>query len=427
MTMSCVEGANTQCSGRSMIRAENGVTLTSSGVQAYGKSTNDLATPIANAGAAYGLALASGGLAEIRVAKASDGVISNPALLLSNLGISWDWKVERPIIVETFRTTQGRVQIDSNGAITFGSLPASSNLGFYDFGTKGPAGTQLNYANNSYFPRSSPSRCAPDVTSCPTTETSGLQRQAGDWQTGGTTPHSASVSRLHGDGDVHAGDGPPDANGNPTILPGGNGIGVPFPGSKGYRHLTNWSYQHGNLGAWVTQDTVRIVEWTAGAGTDEHNQSRVGMVAFGNVTDPANVPSAGSASYSGLVYGWYAANATDESTFFRGTALVTVNFATRQVTVSIQNTRTDNAAATTVPVAFSATTAMGAAGTNVANYLTGTAGNGTLTGGIGGRYFGPVVSTGSSGAGPAELGGTFSLSNATTGAAVVGGFIGRKQ
>jgi hypothetical protein len=66
-------------------------------------------------------------------------------------------------------------------------------------------------------------------------------------------------------------------------------------------------------------------------------------------------------------------------------------------------------------------------GTNLANYLTGTVDNGLLKGGLGGRYFGPVVTTGTSGAGPAEIGATISLSNSTTGQAVVGGFIARKQ
>jgi hypothetical protein len=427
MTMSCVEGGSTQCSGRSLIRIDNGVTLTSSGVQAYGRSTNDLATPIVHPTTAYGLAPASGGLAEVRVAKAADGTISSPALLLSNLGISWDGRVERPIIVETFRTTQGRVQIDASGMITSGALPGHANLSFYDFATRGTAGTQLHYANNSYFPRSDPSRCSPDMNPCPTTETGGMHRQGGDWQAGGTIPHSASISRLHGDGDVHAGDGPPDANGNPTILPGGNGPGVPFPGSKGYRHLTNWSYQYANLGAWLTQDTVQIVEWTAGAGTDEHNQSRSGMVAFGAVTDPASVPTSGSATYAGQVYGWYAPNGTAEASFFRGNALVTVNFATRQVTITVQNTRVDDATGAAVPVALAASVGMGAAGTNVANYLNGPASNGTLSGGIGGRYFGPVVTAGTSGVGPAEIGGTFSLFNSSTRATAVGGFIGRKQ
>jgi len=79
-----------------------------------------------------------------------------------------------------------------------------------------------------------------------------------------------------------------------------------------------------------------------------------------------------------------------------------------------------------VPATFTATTTLGAAGSNVSNYLTGTAGNGSLSGGVGGRLFGPVVSTGTSGSGPAEIAGAYRMS-AAGGAAVIGGFIGRKQ
>jgi hypothetical protein len=60
--------------------------------------------------------------------------------------------------------------------------------------------------------------------------------------------------------------------------------------------------------------------------------------------------------------------------------------------------------------------------------MTGAVDTGTLKGGISGRYFGEVSTTGSSGTGPAESGGTFSLSSATSGGAtVIGGFIARKQ
>jgi hypothetical protein len=69
---------------------------------------------------------------------------------------------------------------------------------------------------------------------------------------------------------------------------------------------------------------------------------------------------------------------------------------------------------------------MGAAGGNETNNLTGAADNGTLKGGLSGRWFGPVLS-GGSGAGPAEISGAFSLSNAATGQTAIGGFIGRKQ
>jgi hypothetical protein len=86
MSMSCADGPAWQCSGGSTIRVDNGVALTSSGVQAYGKSTSDLANPIVEKTTAYGLAPASGGTAEVRLAKDANGVVSRAALLLSNLG-----------------------------------------------------------------------------------------------------------------------------------------------------------------------------------------------------------------------------------------------------------------------------------------------------------------------------------------------------
>jgi hypothetical protein len=104
-----------------------------------------------------------------------------------------------------------------------------------------------------------------------------------------------------------------------------------------------------------------------------------------------------------------------------------VNFATREVIVTIDKTVTSDTAGTAVPVTLRAVTTMGAAGTSAANYLTGPVDNGTLKGGLSGRHFGPVVATGTSGQGPAEIGGAFSLSNPTTGAVALGGFIARKQ
>jgi len=423
MTMSCVDGTAYQCSGRALIRVENGVALTSSGVHAYGKSTSDTAPVIADPTSASGLAPASGGHAEFRVSKSNSGIVSKPVIVLDRIGISWDDKTERPTTVESFRTTQGRDTLSSSGVFTFAPLPASSNLTFYDYATKGMAGTQLNYANNHYFPRNgNPSRCPAGSSPCPTVETSGIHQVTGDWKSGGIVPHLTSASRLHGDGDVHAG----NAVGG-GYLPGGNGIGVPFPGSKGYRYIDNWNYQYSNLGSWLTYDTVKIVEWTGGRGIDEHNQNRRGMISYGAVTAPAVVPSSGSATYSGIVHGWYARDAQQEPFYFRGTVSITVNFATRRVMVTVQNTVSDDGSATSLPLAFNADTAMGASGTNVANYLTGPVSVGIMSGGIGGRYFGPVRATGSGGTGPAEIGGAFTLYSSASGATAIGGFIARKQ
>jgi hypothetical protein len=399
--------------------------LTSSGVQAYGISTSDLAANNPEKTTAYGLATASGGLAEVRLAKDGNGAVSKPRVLLSNLGISWNGKVERPQIIETFLTTQARVYLDANGAVQFSPLPPSSDLGYYDFADKGVAATQANYASNAYFPRGqdNPPRC----TSCSNLESTGPQTRSGDWRTGGEVPDSTSAVRLHGDGDIHAGNGKPDANGNPTILPGGSGIGVPFPGSKGYRGLDNWSYKYGNLATWVTQDTVSIVEWAPGS--DEHSSMRRGAVAFGDVTKPAEVPTTGTASYSGVAYGWYASDGrkAESPAFFYADVTVTVNFATRETKVSLQRSVQNVDTLPRLPaVDFHVPTQMGAAGGNTANYFTGPLANEAMAGGISGRYFGPVT-TGGSGTAPAEVGGAFSMSNGTTGSVAIGGYIAVKR
>lgn len=417
MVMSCPGGASVQCSGGTIIRTENGIALTSSGVQAYGQSTSDLANPIIVKTSASGFAPASGGVADIRVSKDANATPSSPVVILRNLGLSWDGKVDRPPIVETFNPTQGRTGLAADGAVSSSPLPPPTDLSHYNFATLGPAATQSNYANNRYFPRPEPSRCGPDVVPCPTTETTGPRVSAGDWRSGGASPDILSAIRVHEDGDIHAGNATPGSG--QTWLEGGNGIGVPFPGAKGYRGFDNWSLQYTNLGAWLTQDTVIIEEW-AKLG-NEHNKNRRGVATYGVVTDPAAVPTAGTVTYSGFSYGWYSPNGAADPSVFRGTATITVNFATRQVTVAVQNTNTYDQANAAVPAAFSTTAGMGAASTNVANYMTGTVSSGSLRGGVGGRYFGPVT-----GGAPAEVGGTFQMSDAATGQMVVGGFMARR-
>jgi hypothetical protein len=50
-----------------------------------------------------------------------------------------------------------------------------------------------------------------------------------------------------------------------------------------------------------------------------------------------------------------------------------------------------------------------------------------MSGGIGGRFFGPVAAGRSGNIGPAEIAGSFSLLDGATKASTVGGFIGRRQ
>lgn len=411
MTMSCPEGDGYQCSGGDIIKVDNGIALTRSGVETYGKATSDYqtATPAASAS---GFMAAQGaddkGVAEIRIKKGTDGAISSSAVILKNLGLSWDGTTERPAIIETFNTTLGRTVMKSDG-----TLSNETTFPTFDYNSTTHTGTQASYANNRYFPRAAPSTCPTGMSPCPTTETEGIRNltaaQSGsDWRTGGIRPDVSEARRLHEDGDTHATD-------------------VPYPGSKGYRDFSNLAYQYVNLSSWLTQDTVETVEWANLGGAMEHNTNRRGMVAFGDVTDPTKVPTTGTATYSGMVQGWYSATPNVDPTVFRGDATLTVNFATRQVTITVANTKTYDSAQATVPATFTATTTMGAAGSSSANYMTGTADSGTLKGGISGRYFGQVATTGSSGTGPAEAGGTFSLSSTPAGATVIGGFIARKQ
>jgi hypothetical protein len=421
--MTCADGANFQCSGADAIRTDNGVVLTGSGVQVHGKSTSDLKANNANVNTATGMALASGGLAELRVAKDANLLSANPVAILKNLGISWDGRTERPPIIETFQPTSGRSVLSANGAVTSAALPDPGNLSFYDFAVKGMSATQANYANNRYFPRANnPSRCPAAVppASCPATETAGVQVAAGDWRIGGTVPDEASALRLHEDGDVHAGNATPGPNGTVNLLSDASGVGVPFPGSKGFRSIRNLGYRYGNLAKWLTQDGVDIVEWSDGT---EHNQNRRGLIAYGDVTPPAAVPAAGAAMYSGFAYGWYVPNANDEPASFHADAAIMIDYATRQVHVVVANAVSEDAAPVPLPaVSINSIALLGANGTNVANYLAAPIAAGTLSGGLGGRLFGPGGA-----AGAEEVGTTFSVTNATTGAVLLGGILARRR
>ncbi|MBL8287839.1 MAG: putative Ig domain-containing protein [Rubrivivax sp.] len=408
MQMACADGAGWQCSGQTVLRTDRGVALTRSGVQAYGRSTSDRGATNPNRATAFGLAVASGGVAEIRVRKDGNAAPVDAAVLLSDLDIFWSGQQNRPQIIETFNPTAGRVFLEGSGALGGGGLPPSSDLDYYDFARLGTAGTRENYANNRYFPRAAAPRCVPGGW-CSTYETTGLQFGGGSWRSGGSDPDRITGMRNHEDGDVHAGNGLPDGNGNPTLLPGASGFGVPMPGSKGYRTLDHWSYRYGNLASWFTEDTVSIAEW---GGINEHNKNRRGFVAFGDTTDPAAVPGSGTATYFGIVRLRYTANGSSDPALYSGQATVVVNFASRTVTVSIQGTPVDMTATATL-----------ASGAN-ANYLQGPAASGGLSGGLGGRLFGPMTG-GGAGSAPAEIGGAFSLTNGN--AAVVGGFIARLQ
>jgi len=434
MTMTCPEGAGTHCSGSALVHDDAGIAVTSSGVQVFGASTTDLLPDNPTVTSAFGLALRDGAPAELRIGRDNIGGTTSAALLLDRLGLSWDGVTQRPRILETFSRQAGRVQIDGNGLLTFGALVGHADTGFYDYAWRGENGTQAHYANNIYFPRFDlPPRCPVGYTPCQNEESQGLATTYGAWRGGGDTPDDARASRMHEDGDVHAGDGPPDASGVPTVLPGSTDYGIPFPGSKGYRDLRHWNFAHANLAAWFTQDTINIAEWTRALAEPppEHNKNRRGMVAFGAVTPPGNVPASGAATYRlGHVFGWYAApwpNAGQPSDAvpFLGTADATVDFTARTLTVRISGLRSEDTGGA-LPIELTLNARLGDSGSNAAGYYRGVADTGAMRGALGGRLFGPVDDS-PGGNAPAEIGGVFRMSDADSRAALVGGFIARKQ
>ncbi len=415
-TMNCAEpGAH--CTGSTILRTDSGIAVTASSVQVYAVSTNDLEVPNTSPAVAFGLLPATGGLADIRIKRNTEGLVNSTALILTGFGLSWDGQTERPPIIETFEPRQGRVQLDSSGKISFSALPPPNDLNFYNYARRGRTATQANYANNSYFPREEPVRCPSDAMPCFQRETEGLQAFAGDWRRGGTIPDNALGSRLHEDGATEAGDNA-DANGNPVAPP--EGRGVPHPGFKGFRNFHNWSYQYANLASWITQDTVEISEW---GGAYEHNKGRRGFVAYGQVTPPSSIPSTGTVRYIGTLKGWWSYEPGLDSYPLAGDIEAIVDFAARTVRLTVTNTRIDEGDQDPLPLGLTATVNISSA--QFANYFSGAAANADLSGAVSGRFFGPVSGSGS-GSGPAELAGAFRLITGSNGPIAIGGFLLRK-
>lgn len=398
MTMSCVDGTEYQCSGGTVIKTDNGVMLTRSGVQVFGISTSDVplnaATqanrpPNVDSSVPSGFALPSfspepiNGVAEVRIAKdAATKAVTRVGLLLDDYGLSWNGTAKRPQIVEAFLTTKGRVELDpTTKALVFKDLPTGAQ--FFDFNRQTKTGTQGNYANNTFTP-----------------DAEGISNNLkGTWRTAdGTEDDYASVGRLHEDGDI---DIPAAA--------------VPATGTKGYRDFVNVGYEFVNLSSWTSQDTVYIADWLT-VSRIEHNKERRGYVAFGNVTEPGAVPATGTATYTGKVYGLYglASSTQIDPDPFEARATIEVNYETGAVQIRVEGTPAQ------VP-AFTGTASRGAitvngADTSAPNYFTGTVAASGFAGGLSGRYFGASAK---------EVGGTFQMQG-PSGVTIIGGFIGRK-
>jgi len=141
------------------------------------------------------------------------------------------------------------------------------------------------------------------------------------------------------------------------------------------------------------------------------------------VTPTADLPASGVVRYRGRIYGWFSYLQAQDSHPLFGEVEATVDFDKRTVVLTFSGTRIDEGQMDPLPLALTASTTLSSG--ELANYFSGSASNTTLSGGIGGRFFGPV-SNGGSGTGPAEMGGTFQLQSANQGPVSIGGFLLRK-
>jgi hypothetical protein len=422
----CYGDASVQCSGASNLHIDNHIAVTASGMHTYGVS-NPSGFSKTSPVNPVGLMLASGGTVEVRSGRGKNSAPSDVALIMSNLGLSWDGTTERPQIIETFSSTSKRVELSSSGFLLNKDLPALNDVSFFDFALRGTGATQSHYANNVYFPRPQDAACS-NVNACLLTESPPLVIEHGDWKTGGNQPDKLVASHAHLDGAVEVSannttvksDSPNDSVsiGTPTIL------GGLTPGAQGYRTYTQWSYGWSNLGVWATQDIVNTPTW---GGSREDKKLISGTVAFGTVSIPDRIPVTGTAIYSGNVYGWLSYDPTGSSVPFFANATVTVNFANNTAEFLFSKTRIiekDYSDIFLPPVQ----TTLSLDRQKFRNYLNGRLDFASMQGGVGARFFGPIT-TGGSGIAPVEMAGSFNMqcAQASDCFVLVGGFLLKKQ
>jgi len=422
----CKGDASVQCSGASTLQIDNHIAVTASGVHTYGVS-NPSGFSKTSPVNPVGLMLASGGTVEVRSGRSKNSAPSDVALIMSNLGLSWDGTTERPQIIETFSSTSKRVELSSNGFLLNKDLPALNDVSFFDFALRGSVATQSHYANNVYFPRPQDAACS-NVNACLLTESPPIVTEYGDWKTGGNQPTKLVASHAHLDGAVEVGsndtpgkvDNPNDSVSieTPTIL------GGLTPGAQGYRTYTQLSYGWSNLGVWATQDIVNTPTW---GGSREDKKLISGTVAFGTVSLPDRIPVTGTAIYSGNVYGWLSYDPTGSSVPFFANASVTVNFANNTAEFVFSKTRIiekDYSDIFLPPVQ----TTLYLDRQKFRNFLNGRLDFESMQGGVGARFFGPIT-TGGSGIAPVEMAGSFNMQcpQASDCFVLVGGFILKKQ
>ncbi len=424
----CKGDASVQCSGATTLQIDNNIAVTASGVHTYGVSNSDFVTK-ATLTNPVGLKLASGGTIEVRSSRNKNSTPSDVTLILSNIGLSWDGKTERPPIIETFSQTSKRVELSSSGFLLHKDLPQPNDVSFYDYATLRAAATQSHYANNVYFPRPLDTACSNgNANTCLLTESPPLVIEFGDWKNSGNKPDKLFASHAHLDGAVAVGSGLPSRTINipeeAIFIENLSILGGLIPGAQGSRQYTQWSYGWSNLGVWDTQDKVNMQVW---GGSQDFQKRITGTVAFGTVSLPDRIPQSGTAVYIGKVTGWLNYDYEGNSVPFFADANVTVNFANNTAEFVFSKSRTaenDYSDIYLPPVQTTLTLDR----QKIKNYLRGDLYLEGMKGGVGARFFGPIT-IGGSGIAPVELAGTFNMQceQATDCMVLVGGFLLKKQ
>ncbi|WP_428332617.1 transferrin-binding protein-like solute binding protein [Novosphingobium sp.] len=140
------------------------------------------------------------------------------------------------------------------------------------------------------------------------------------------------------------------------------------------------------------------------------------FIPFGIETTPSQMPTTGSANYSGIVYGEGSLNGGSYNNTLSGTSMLSANFATGAITATANITATDTD--TNVATTFSPVTLSGAISGNSFNVATAAPASAKNLGGVAaGNFYGPAAN---------EFGAAFALSQ--TGVAALNGvLVGKKN
>jgi hypothetical protein len=217
-----------------------------------------------------------------------------------------------------------------------------------------------------------------------------------------------------------------------TALGGGSPIALTSQGTGTQSGLTTQNYQGtftynsatytftlSDVGATANLSYSTFGQWNVSTGTTTNS---IGFYSVGSPTPVANVPTTGSATYTGGATGVAVLNASNTGYPFNGTATLNAVFSSETITGAVTNinaysiAQPSNSVGTLNDIDFTAGTISGNgfAGTASTSSTAGTAATTSgATGTFRGNFYGPAAQ---------EAGGTFSLTNSSPSISISGSF-----